>query len=487
MNIQVKTGHRVWHEALLAGDWYRPAQTLSVCEPATGEELARVGRATAEDVHKAAAVAEAAQKVWSAMPFLERAAIFRRAAQITQARTGELVEWVVRETGAIAPKAMFEITSVINHMHEAAGLLTQPKGLLLPCDGRDLSIARRIPIGIVGVISPFNFPLLLSSRAMTPALACGNAVILKPDPRTPVVGGFLLAEILGEAGLPPGVLCVLPGDAEAGEALVTEPAVRMISFTGSTEAGRRVGELAGRHLKKVALELGGKNALIILDDADLDLAVKSGAWASWLHQGQICMSAGRHLVHERIAEEYVTRMSEKARQLPVGNPFTDEVALGPLICEAQAQKVNALLSDTLAAGANLHAGGTPNGVFFPATVISGVTPKMRAYREEIFGPIVSISTFSSDDQAVAMANDTEYGLSAGIITRSVTRGKAIADRLRVGLVHVNDQTVNDDGFMPMGGQGNSGNGSRHGGPANVEEFTQWQWLTIKDAPTEYPL
>ncbi|WP_346778157.1 benzaldehyde dehydrogenase [Paraburkholderia sp. Ac-20347] len=460
---------------------------LRVTEPATGEELARVGRASADDVSKAAMVAQQAQKAWAEMPLLERAAVFRRAAQIIERRTAELTEWIVRETGAVSPKAMFEIRLVINHMHEAAALLTQPKGLLLPCDGRGLSIARRIPLGVVGVISPFNFPFLLSSRAMTPALACGNAVVLKPDPRTPVVGGFLHAEILAEAGLPSGVLCVMPGDAEAGEALVTDPAVRMISFTGSTAAGRRVGELAGKHLKKVALELGGKNSLIILDDADMDLAVANGAWASWLHQGQICMSAGRHLVHERIAEEYVARMSEKAGQLPVGNPHTENVALGPLICAEQARRVNDLLNDTLAQGARLAAGGTSNGVFFPATVITGVTSEMRAFKEEIFGPIVSITTFSTDDEAVELANDTHYGLSAGIITGSMSRGKAIADRLRVGLVHVNDQTVNDDGFMPMGGQGSSGNGSRHGGPANIEELTQWQWLTLKDSAPRYPL
>jgi benzaldehyde dehydrogenase (NAD) len=487
MNMLSKPELYPWHEALFLGGWQKVPNAISVLEPATGTELARVGGGSAADVSHASGIAQTAQTRWAALHFLERATVFRRAAQIIGRRTPELVDWIVRETGAIAPKAKFEVTSVINHMHEAAATLTKPTGLLLPYDVAGLSIARRIPVGIVGVITPFNFPFLLSSRAMTPALACGNAVILKPDPRTPVSGGMLLAEILIEAGLPAGVLCVIPGGSEVGEALVIEPAVRMISFTGSSTVGRRVGELAGKHLKKVALELGGKNSLIILDDADMDLAVKCGAWASWFHQGQICMSAGRHLVHESIAEDYVARMAEKAGQLPVGNPFVAQVALGPLISVAQAERVNGLLRDTLAAGATLNAGGPSDGVFFPATVISGVTPHMPAYRDEIFGPIASISTFSSDEDAIDMANDTEYGLSAGIITKSIARGKAIADRLRVGLVHINDQTVNDDGLMPMGGQGISGNGSRHGGPANVEEFTQWQWLTIKDAPPSYPL
>lgn len=477
-----------WSECGWNGRWVPlSGGVLKVTEPATGEEIARVGLAKAKDVQNAASVASTAQKAWAAMPFLERAEIFRNAVAIIRRRSDEIVGWIVRETGAIPPKAMFEIDTVIKHLNEAAAMLTQPQGLLLPSDGGALSIARRIPHGVVGVISPFNFPFLLSSRPMAPALACGNAVVLKPDPRTPVTGGILHAEIYAEAGLPEGVLNVLPGEAEAGEALITDPAVRMISFTGSTAVGRRVGELAGKHLKKVALELGGKNPLIILDDADMDAAVANGSWASWLHQGQICMSAGKHLVHESIAEEYVSRMAEKAKVLPVGNPATEQVALGPLITAAQAQRVNRIISETLDAGARLRAGGQSNGLFFPATVIDNVKPGMAAYEEEIFGPVVSVTSFKTDDEAVALANDSIYGLSAGILTRSVARGKSIADRLNVGLVHVNDQTVNDDGFMPMGGQGASGNGSRHGGPANFDEFSQWQWLTIKDAPPPYPL
>lgn len=470
------------------GQWIElQGGTIGVSEPATGAELARVGLANAADVRASAGKAAEAQRTWAAMPFLERAALFRRAAAIVERRSDELVEWIVRETGAIPPKAMFEIGSVINHLHEAAAMLTQPRGLVLPSDGNMISMARRVPHGVIGIISPFNFPFLLSSRSLAPALAAGNAVVLKPDPRTPISGGIMHALIFAEAGLPEGVLHVLPGEAEAGEALVTDPDIAMISFTGSTAVGRRVGELAGRNLKKVALELGGKNSLIILDDADLDAAVANGSWASWLHQGQICMSAGRHLVHEKIADAYLARMSAKAKALPVGNPHTSQVALGPLITDKQAERVARIVRESVGAGAQLHAGGNADGRFFPATVIGGVTPDMPAFREEIFGPVVSITTFASDEEAVRLANDTEYGLSAGILTRSITRGKAIAEQLRVGLVHINDQTVNDDGFMPMGGRGASGNGSRHGGPANWDEFTQWQWVTIRDEPPAYPL
>lgn len=477
-----------WAECGWVGEWVRlGGGTASVVEPATGGELARVGRADASDVARSAARAEAAQPGWASMPIQERADVFRNAAAIVRRRSDELEDWIVRETGAIPPKAMFEIASAVLHLNEAAAMLTQPRGLVLPSDGGTISLARRVPHGVVGIISPFNFPFLLTSRSLAPALAAGNAVVLKPDLRTPVSGGLLWAEIYAEAGIPKGVLHVLPGEAEAGEAVVTDPHVQMISFTGSTAVGRRVGELAGRHLKKVALELGGKNSLIILDDADMEAAVSNGAWASWLHQGQICMSAGRHLVHESIADEYVARMAEKARALPVGDPASGAVALGPLITSKQAEKVTRILEESCAMGARLHAGGEPDGLFFPATVIDNVNTQMPAFREEIFGPIVSVTSFGADDEAVALANDTEYGLSAGILTRDVARGRRIAERLKVGLVHVNDQTVNDDGLMPMGGRGASGNGSRHGGPANWDEFSQWQWLTLRDTPPNYPL
>ena len=477
-----------WNGKALAGEWKTLAGgRIDVIEPATGQTLGRVARAGAADVRASAAQARQAQKTWAAMPYGERAGMFRKVAALLEAHRAEFAEWIVRETGGIAPKAMFEIDSVLHHCHEAAAMLTQPRGLVLPSAEGCTSLARRVPHGVVGVISPFNFPFLLSSRAVLPALATGNAVVLKPDPRTPVSGGVLLALLLEGAGLPKGVFHMLPGDAEAGEALVTDPDVAMISFTGSTAVGRRVGELAGKHLKKVALELGGKNALIVLDDADMELAVCGGAWASWLHQGQICMSAGRHLVHEKVAQAYTQSMVEKAKALPVGDPHRQQVALGPLITEQQLQRVDRIVRESVAMGAKLLAGGTHEGPFYAATVLADVTPDMPVFREEIFGPVVSITRFATDAQAVALANDTEYGLSAGVHTRDLARGIAIAEQLNVGLVHVNDQTVNDDGTMPMGGRGASGNGSRHGGPANWDEFTQWQWTTLRSTAPRYPL
>lgn len=487
MSQPVLSGHNWTDKAFLNGWHELQGGHIEVKEPATNTTLIRVANANAEDMGQACRLARQAQTAWYAMPYAERAAIFRKAAQLLEQHQESYAQWIIRETGGIAPKAMFEINSVQHLLYEAAAMLTQPQGLVLPSQPGSSSVARRVPHGVVGVISPFNFPFLLSSRAVLPALATGNAVVLKPDPRTPVSGGFILAQLLSDAGLPDGIFNMLPGDAHAGEALVIDPNIAMISFTGSTAAGRRIGELAGRHLKKVALELGGKNSFIILDDADLELAVSGGTWASWLHQGQICMSAGRHLVHESIATSYAQRMVEKANSLPIGDPASGQVALGPLISQTQAERVHRLVQDSVRMGAQLLAGGNCNGNYYQPTVLSNITPDMPVFKEEIFGPVVAISTFSTDEEAIRLANDTEYGLSAGIHTANIGRGIAIANQLQVGLVHINDQTVNDDGTMPMGGRGASGNGSRHGGPANWDEFTQWQWMTIRNTAPHYPL
>ena len=474
-----------WYGKCFSNGWTSLNDAADIHEPATNEILTRVAVANAADIKHAAQLASDAQKDWGRYNFLTRAEIFRKAAVLLKEEFAQCSDWIIRETGAIRPKAEFELSGVINLLHEAAGLCTQAKGILLPSDGYT-SIAKRVPHGVVGIISPFNFPLLLSARSLLPALACGNSVVLKPDPRTPISGGFILAQLLEAAGLPENILHVLPGGADAGEALVCDPHVAMISFTGSTAAGRKVGELAGRNLKKVALELGGKNSLIILDDAPFEASLSCGAWASFLHQGQVCMSAGRHLVHQSLAKRYAEEMAAKANALPVGDPYREEVAIGPLITEEQAARVRDLIAQSVLAGATLLAGGKGEGPFVQPTVLTDVKPGMPVFEKEIFGPVVAITSFETDDEAIKLANATDYGLAAGVLTASLSRGLAIADKLNVGLVHVNDQTVNDDGFMPMGGRGKSGNGSRHGGPANLDEFTQWQWCTHRETPPTYP-
>jgi benzaldehyde dehydrogenase (NAD) len=288
------------------------------------------------------------------------------------------------------------------------------------------------------------------------------------------------------AGLPPGLLQVLPGDAPAGEALVIDSRVPMIAFTGSPGVGRRIGELAGRHLKKVSLELGGANSLIILDDADPDLAASNAAWGAWLHQGQICMASNRILVHEAIFGAIKERLVGKATHLPVGNGASGQVALGPMIDAKQLQHVHSMVQDSIKAGAKLEAGGTHEGLFYQPTVLSNVKPGMRVFDEETFGPVANLIVFRTDDEAVALANNSQGGLAAAVIGKSVGRAMAIGQRLKAGMVHINDQTVNDECTNPFGGPGIGGNGGSVGGPADMDEYTQWQWITVKDTPPQFP-
>jgi len=475
-----------WRDSLPIGGWRAAAEAADIVEPATGASLGRAARAVVADVATASAVAAAAQPAWAATAPRERAAVFHRAAELLQQQLDALALWIARETGAILPKGQHEVREAIAFCRLAAAMPMQAQGQVLPSTPGRLSLARRVPMGVVGVISPFNFPLILTLRVVAPALAAGNAVVVKPDARTPVSGGLLIARLFEEAGLPAGVLNVLPGGADVGEALVTDPAVTMISFTGSAGVGRRVGELAARQLKKVSLELGGTNALVILDDADLDLAASNAAWGAWLHQGQICMATNRVVVHEAIADALTERLVAKATHLPVGNGATEQVALGPLIDERQRDKVHAAVQASVQAGARLLAGGSHDRLFYRPTVLADVKPGMPVHDHEVFGPVLSLMRFRTDDEAVALANAHQGGLAAAVISRNVGRAMALAQRLKAGMVHVNDQTVNDDTTNPFGGPGVAGNGQVHGGPADWEAFTTWQWLTVKDAPPPYP-
>ena len=476
-----------WRGKIFTGRWQMAkGGAREILEPATGKVLTEVGMADAEDVRDAAAAAAAAQPEWANTPADQRAAVLRRAAQLLEAHADSLRPWIVRETGSIPPKADFELHMVTGILLEAASIATQPPGMMLPSGSKRMSFARRVPHGVVGVISPFNAPLILSSRAVAPALALGNAVVLKPDPSTPVTGGFMLARLFESAGLPAGLLQVLPGDAAVGEAMIVDPNIAMISFTGSTAAGRRVGELASRHLKRVTLELGGKNSTIVLDDADLDVAASSAAWGAYLHQGQICMATGTVLAQRSIARDLTERLVAKAKNLPVGDPSAGPCALGPIINARQIERIDGIVKDAVAKGAILRAGGSYDRLFYHPTVLENVTPQMRVYTEEVFGPVLAVIPFDTDAEAIALNNATEYGLSTGVITQSVERAMNFTAKLKTGIIHVNDQTVADEPWVPFGGRGASGNGGRHGGVANWEEFTQWQWVTIQDRATPYP-
>lgn len=479
---------QTWDGRIFSDGWRTGGGgAAEVVAPATGEAIGRYGVASPADLDAAVASASQAQQAWSDLPFSARAAMFRRAGQLVEEHASVLISWLTREAGSGIGKAGFEAHLVASEFYSAAAAVEQPYGQLLRSNKQRLSLSRRVPVGVVGVISPFNFPGILSARSLAPALAAGNGVILKPDPRTAVSGGLFLAAIIEAAGFPEGLVHVLPGGADVGEALVEHDAVPVISFTGSTAAGRSVGVAGARKLKRVHLELGGNNALIVLDDVDVEAAASAGAWGSFLHQGQICMTTGRHIVHEAVYDEYVRLLSEKARQIPVGDTGASDVPLGPIIDERQRDKVHALVEGSRAAGATITAGGSYDGLFYQPTVIADSKPDHPAFAEEVFGPVAPVIKFSTIEEAIAIARQSEYGLSLGILTRDVMRGLEVASRVPSGIVHINDQTVDDESVAPFGGVGASGTGSRFGGAeANLEAFTETQWVTVQGEIERYP-
>jgi len=456
-------------------------------EPATGRLIATVTASTPDDVARAAAAAKAAQPAWAETSYQERARILRRAAEIYEANRDEFGTWTMRETGASHSKMHHESNFAYGEINAAATLPWQPYGSLVPSTvkGR-LSMVRRIPVGVVGAITPWNSPSVLGMRVVAPALALGNAVVLKPDPQTPVIGGAMFEAVFREAGVPEGVLQIVVGGTVVGEALVTDPNISMVSFTGSTVAGRRVGELAGARLKKVSLELGGNNAFIVLEDADLAAATAAGAFSSFQFQGQVCFAAGRHIVHESLAGAYIDTLRDKAEHLRMGDPYREDVQIGPIVNEKQVRRVADIVDRSVSGGARLVTGGTHEGLFYTPTVLADVTTDLPAWTDEIFGPVAPVTTFRTDEEAVALANQTDYGLVGAVYSRSMSRGLSIAQRIKAGMVHVNDGTLNDEATIPFGGTGLSGNGSRYGGEANLDNFTEWQWVTVRDEPPTFP-
>ncbi|HUV57483.1 MAG TPA: benzaldehyde dehydrogenase [Acidimicrobiales bacterium] len=476
-----------WQGNVSLGGW-RPGGggSAPAMEPATGQQLGLVGRASVQDVREAAELAYNAQREWAALPFTARAAIMRKAGQLFVDNADELSELIMRESGGIGPKAGLEIHVASEECFEAAALASHPTGEILRSEMPRLSFSRRVPAGVVGVISPFNFPLILSIRSVAPALALGNSVILKPDPRTALCGGVVLSRVFEEAGVPAGVFSMLPGGADIGEALVIDPRVRVIAFTGSTAAGRIVGSLAAQHLKRAHLELGGNSALIVMGDVDIEKAVSVGAFGSFLHQGQICMTTGRHIVDEKIAKDYAAALAEHANHLPVGDPMSGTVAMGPLIDAKQRDRVHSMVSAAVADGATLLAGGTYEDLFYRPTVLSDISRDSLAYAEEVFGPVAPVVSYGSLDEAVSIAAESPYGLSLGILSNDGLRALELAARIPTGAIHINDQTVADEAVIPFGGTGISGTGSRMGGLANLDAYTETQWVTAQSEMPVYP-
>ena len=432
----------------------------------------------------------AAAPGWAETVPAERQRIFLAAADILESRRDDVVSWLARETGCTFGFGMFQMGFVPGLFRQAAALAYAPLGTVIPSDHPGtVAMGIRRPVGVVGAIAPWNAALILSARSIAAPLALGNTVVLKPSEWSPYSGGLLWGEIFAEAGLPAGVLNIVthaPGEAgPIGDELVENPAVRRINFTGSSSTGRRLAEAAGRNLKRVLLELGGSNPLIVLADADLEYAVAASAFGAFLHQGQICMSARRIIVERPIAEEFVARLAAKTAGLKAGDPKEMDTIIGPLITESALATVQKRVTDAVAGGAKVLAGGEAVGPCFQATLVSDVPAGSELADLETFGPVAAIEIVDSPEEAVERANATSYGLSSGIITSNPDRGFALAQQIEAGIVHVNDQPVGDEPQMPFGGVKDSGFG-RFGGQAVVDEFTELRWITVQSGTHPFP-
>ncbi|MFD7325990.1 aldehyde dehydrogenase family protein [Streptomyces sp. NPDC059875] len=479
---------------LLIGGRYTPAasgRTAEDLDPYTGEVYATVAAAAPEDVTRAVDAAHAAFPAWAALAPFARRSIFLKAADLLDARGEEAAVLMAHETGGTRAWALFNVALAANILREAAAAVTAPRGEVLSAQEEGtLGLAVREPLGVVAAFAAWNAPLILGVRAVAAPLAAGNTVVAKPSEHAPVAAGYFVADVLHEAGLPDGVLNVVTNAVEDGpgiaETLIADARVRAVDFTGSTATGRIIGALAAHHLKPAVLELGGKNSVIVLDDADLDYAVDAATFGVFMNAGQICMSGDRVLVHERLAEEFTRRFTARAAALRTGDPGHPHTVVGPLVSPAAARRVAALVAQARAAGATvLTGGGEPEGAVHPPTVLSGVTQEMDLHHAEVFGPVCVIDTFADDDTAVALANDTDNGLTCGVITENATHGLAVARRVHSGIVHVNDQSVGDEPHAPFGGVKASGYG-RFGGRWGIESFSNTRWVTIAGRQARYP-
>jgi acyl-CoA reductase-like NAD-dependent aldehyde dehydrogenase len=467
----------------IGGEWVEAegGNTFDDLDPFTGDVVAHVPASGRADAKLAVDSAASAFPAWEQTPPAERQGIFLKAADLLEARGDDVVSWLARETGCTFGFGMFQLHFVAGLFRQAAALAYAPIGQVIPSDVGAFSMGLRRPVGVVGAIAPWNAALILSARSISSPLALGNTVVLKPSELSPYVGGLLWGEIFAEAGLPAGVLNVVthaPGDAgEIGDELVESPHVRRINFTGSTATGRKLAEAAGRNLKRVVLELGGYNPLIVLADADLEYAVNASAFGAYLHQGQICMSARRIVVERPIADEFTRRLAEKANGLKPGDPKEQDTIIGPLITESALELVKGRVDEAVAKGAKVLAGGEAVGPVYKATLLADVPEDSDFARNETFGPVAAIEVVDSAEEAIERANATSYGLASGIITNDADKGLALAQQLAAGIVHINDQPVGDEPQMPFGGVKDSGWG-RFGGTAAIEEFTELRWITV---------
>ena len=485
----VKSADDVRSYSLYIDGKWTPAADGAIADdfnPATGALFARVAQAGRADAVRAVEAAYRARESWGRLIVSERAAILLRAADILASKIDEIRDVLIEESGSTFGKSMFEVSYCIDLLRSAAGDARHIFGETLPHSSPgQIGMTVRQPLGVIAGIAPFNAPFLLAMKKVVLALAAGNCFVLKPSEETPVTG-IKIAEVFHEAKLPPGVLNVVPGPAnDVGDVLLTDPRVRMITFTGSTKVGKLIAVEAAKNLKKFTLEMGGKNPLIVLRDADVDYAVKAGCFGIYFHQGQVCMANSRIIVEAPVFDEFCEKFAARSKTYKVGDPHDPHTVIGPLIRRTQCAFIDEHVADATAKGAKLLTGGTHQDNFYQPTVIAGVTSEMRIYSEESFGPITSIIKVNSAEEALQIANDTSYGLSAGVITNDLQKAMDLALRLESGMVHINDTTVSDEPHVPFGGVKNSGVG-REGGNYSMEEMTELKWITIQLGQRQFP-
>lgn len=478
-----------WNKLFINGVWREGSsrQRYINQNPYHGDALAEIKLANRHDIDEAYESARRMQKEWEQTPAPEKASVIEKAVAIIQRRREELVQLLIEEAGSTHSKANVELDIATAFMREAATYPFRMHGEMVPSviPGKENRLYRS-PVGVVGVIAPWNFPLHLAMRSIVSAVATGNGVVLKPDLQTFISGGLVIADIFEEAGLPKGLFNVVVADlGEIGDYFVEHPIPGMISFTGSTVAGRHIASVAGQHLKKTALELGGNNAFIVLDDADVKQAVSAAVFGKFMHQGQICMAVNRLIVDRKKYVEFIDVFKEKVLQLKAGDPADPETVIGPLINRNQVNKILGLIEKSVSQGARVVLEGEVRGNLMSPFILADVTNDMPIAQSEIFGPVAVIIPVENEEEAIRIANDSPYGLSGSVFSGSWERGLQVAQKIRTGMIHVNDQSINDEPHIPFGGEKGSGLG-RLNGKWSLEEFTTIKWISIQHQPRSYP-
>lgn len=470
------------------GEWIKGSSDSQMknTNPFTGEELVTTQAADKNDLDAAYKAAAEAQVAWAKELPQTKREVIEKALEVMLENKELIIDWLVKEAGSTVIKATVEFGASINILKESATFPFRMEGKILPSQhaGKENRVYRN-PLGVIGIISPWNFPLHLAIRSIAPAIAIGNAVVIKPATDTPVTGGLLFASIFEAAGLPKGLLNVVVGrGSEIGDDIVKHPTPRLISFTGSTPVGKRIGELAGGALKKTALELGGNNNFIVLEDADVDQAVDSALFGKFYHQGQICMAINRIFVHQDIYEQFAEEFIARAGKLKFGNPAEQDTQVGPLINRDQVDRILKDIDASVEQGAEVRLGGNAKDNVLEPTVLTGVTNDMPLAENEIFGPVAILIPFSSDEEVIDMANAYPFGLSGAVHSANIEHGTNIAHQIHTGMIHVNDQPVNDEAHMPFGGEKDSGLG-RFNGEWVLEEFSTLKWLSVQHKRRQY--